>query len=80
MPGDGAGGGGDRGGDRVGEAGRAFRSSPGGYFHGMVAKAQAGELNLMRTVWGLRQKRDRRAGEGSKTIHRLHRGHRLQSQ
>ena len=30
-----------------------FRSTPGGYFHGMVAKA--GELNLARTVWGLRQ-------------------------
>jgi replication initiation protein RepC len=32
-----------------------FRTSPGGYFHGMVAKAKAGELNLARTVWGLRQ-------------------------
>ncbi len=32
-----------------------FRSTPGGYFHGMVAKAKAGELNLARTVWGLRQ-------------------------
>jgi replication initiation protein RepC len=40
-----------------------FRSSPGGYFHGMVAKAKAGELNLARTIWGLRA-RDRRAGEG----------------
>jgi replication initiation protein RepC len=38
-----------------------FRSSPGGYFHGMVAKAKAGELNLARTIWGLRI-RDRRAG------------------
>jgi replication initiation protein RepC len=27
-----------------------FRSSPGGYFHGMVAKAKAGELNLARTI------------------------------
>ena len=35
-----------------------FRSSPGGYFHGMVAKAKAGELNLARTIWGLRS-RDR---------------------
>lgn len=34
-----------------------FRSTPGGYFHGMVAKAKAGELNLARTVWGLRQAR-----------------------
>jgi hypothetical protein len=40
-----------------------FRSSPGGYFHGMVAKAKAGELNLARTIWGLRV-RDRKAGEG----------------
>jgi replication initiation protein RepC len=40
-----------------------FRSSPGGYFHGMVVKAKAGELNLARTIWGLRA-RDRRAGEG----------------
>ena len=32
-----------------------FRSTPGGYFHGMVTKARAGELNLARTVWGLRQ-------------------------
>ena len=32
-----------------------FRTSPGGYFHGMVVKAKAGELNLVRTIWGLRQ-------------------------
>jgi replication initiation protein RepC len=32
-----------------------FRTSPGGYFHGMVTKAKAGELNLVRTIWGLRQ-------------------------
>jgi replication initiation protein RepC len=32
-----------------------FRSTPGGYFHGMVAKAKSGELNLGRTIWGLRQ-------------------------
>jgi len=31
-----------------------FRSSPGGYFHGMVTKAKTGELNLARTIWGLR--------------------------
>jgi hypothetical protein len=29
----------------------------------MVAKARAGELNLARTIWGLRTP-DRRAGEG----------------
>jgi replication initiation protein RepC len=41
---------------RLGETGRAFpRSTPGGYLHGMVAKAKAGELNLSRTIWGLRQ-------------------------
>jgi replication initiation protein RepC len=31
-----------------------FRTSPGGYFHGMVAKARTGELHLDRTVWALR--------------------------
>src|SRR5690348_12268544 len=31
-----------------------FRTSPGGYFHGMVAKARASEFNL-RTIWGFRQ-------------------------
>ena len=40
-----------------------FRSSPGGYFYGMVVKAKAGELNLARTIWGMRG-RERRAGEG----------------
>jgi replication initiation protein RepC len=32
-----------------------IRSTPGGYFNGMVQKAKAGDLNLGRTVWGLRQ-------------------------
>jgi replication initiation protein RepC len=45
-----------------------FRTSPGGYFHGMVEKARAGELHLERTVWALRQAvdpdRDRRRSEG----------------
>jgi len=35
-----------------------FRTTPGGYFHGMVTKAKAGELNLVRTLWAMR-----RAGE-----------------
>jgi replication initiation protein RepC len=35
-----------------------FRTTPGGYFHGMVTKAKAGALNLDRTLWGMR-----RAGE-----------------
>jgi hypothetical protein len=30
-----------------------FRTTPGGYFHGMVAKAKAGELNLDRTLWAV---------------------------
>jgi replication initiation protein RepC len=35
-----------------------FTASPGGYFHGMVAKARAGELHLERTVWALRRAAD----------------------
>jgi replication initiation protein RepC len=35
------------------EAGH-FRTTAGGYFHGMVAKARAGELHLERTLWALR--------------------------
>ncbi len=31
-----------------------FRGSAGGYFHGMVAKARTGDLNLSRTIWGMR--------------------------
>jgi replication initiation protein RepC len=34
-----------------------FRSTPGGYFHGMVTKAKAGELHLDRTVWAWRRAR-----------------------
>jgi replication initiation protein RepC len=45
-----------------------FQTSPGGYFHGMVAKARAGELHLERTVWALRRAVEpeyhRRAGRG----------------
>jgi replication initiation protein RepC len=40
-----------------------FRSSPGGYFHGMLAKAKTGELNLARTIWALRA-RDRQIENG----------------
>ena len=32
-----------------------FRPSPGGYFHGMVAKAKVGELHFERTVWASRR-------------------------
>jgi replication initiation protein RepC len=38
-----------------------FRTSAGGYFHGMVAKAKAGELNLDRTLWGMRRAGQTRA-------------------
>ena len=31
-----------------------FLTTPGWYFHGMVAKAKAGELDLIRTIWALR--------------------------
>jgi replication initiation protein RepC len=37
-----------------------FRTTPGGYFHGMVQKAKDGELHLERTIWALR----RQAGRG----------------
>jgi hypothetical protein len=32
-----------------------FRTTPGGYFHGMVQKAKTGELHLERSVWALRR-------------------------
>lgn len=35
-----------------------FTSSPGGYFHGMVARARAGTLNLSRTIWGFKGSQD----------------------
>jgi replication initiation protein RepC len=37
-----------------------FRGSPGGYFHGMVSKAKAGDLHLARTIWGMRGSWERR--------------------
>jgi replication initiation protein RepC len=44
-----------------------FRSTPGGYFRGMVVKAKAGELHLSRTIWGMR---DRKGFEGSSSRNR----------
>jgi replication initiation protein RepC len=41
-----------------------FRTTPGGYFHGMVTKAKAGELNLDRTLWALRRAGDSKSGRG----------------
>jgi replication initiation protein RepC len=53
-----------------------FRSSPGGYFHGMVEKAKAGELHLERTVWALRRglepEQHRRPGKGGEYARRDH--------
>jgi replication initiation protein RepC len=53
------------------EAGH-FQTSPGGYFHGMVAKAKAGELHLERTVWALRRASDpeyhRGTGRGGRRV------------
>jgi replication initiation protein RepC len=42
-----------------------FWSTPGGYFDCMVAKAKTGELNLARTVWGLRQAKGPNSGHGA---------------
>jgi replication initiation protein RepC len=38
-----------------------FRTTAGGYFHGMVTKAKAGELNLDRTLWGMRRANEPRS-------------------
>ena len=43
-----------------------FTSTPGGYFSGMVARAKAGTLNLARTIWGLR---DRKETNGYRKAH-----------
>lgn len=32
-----------------------FRGTPGAYFYGMVKKARSGELDLVRTIWGMRK-------------------------
>jgi replication initiation protein RepC len=37
-------------------------ASAGSYFHGMVKRARAGNLNLARTIWGLRENPRRQAG------------------
>jgi replication initiation protein RepC len=34
----------------------SFRSSPGAYFHGMIARAEQGELYLERSIFGLRER------------------------
>jgi replication initiation protein RepC len=47
-----------------------FKSSPGGYFHGMVAKHIAGELRLDRTIWALRRANDPDGNTGQRYQHR----------
>jgi replication initiation protein RepC len=46
-----------------------FKTSAGGYFHGMVAKHVAGQLHLERTVWALRRARnpERYASRGDRS-------------
>jgi replication initiation protein RepC len=36
-----------------------FRTTPGGYFSGMVAKARNGALHMDRTIWGCRQRHEK---------------------
>jgi replication initiation protein RepC len=50
-----------------------FTSSAAGYFHGMIERAKTGQLNLARTIWGLRQNRGR---ANPSTRHRNGRGER----
>ncbi len=42
-----------------------FRTSPGGYFNGMVAKARNGALHLDRTIWGARNFRAKKVDDHS---------------
>jgi replication initiation protein RepC len=53
-----------------------FTASPGGYFHGMVAKARAGELHLGRTVWALRRASEPEHGRSRSRDHARHDGFR----
>jgi len=43
-----------------------FRTTAGGYFHGMVTKAKAGYLNLDRTLWGMRRAHEPRPAAKTK--------------
>jgi replication initiation protein RepC len=50
-----------------------FRTTPGGYFHGMVQKAKAGKLHIERTIWAMRRARrnpDRRFPPRGSTVDR----------
>jgi hypothetical protein len=56
-----------------------FRTTPDGDFHGMVAKAKAGELNIDRTLWAGRREIDGGANIGAaRHRHRLCRRRRQQ--
>jgi replication initiation protein RepC len=41
-----------------------FTRTPAHYFHGMIARAKRGELNLERTIWGLRSEKRQKAEQG----------------
>jgi replication initiation protein RepC len=43
-----------------------FTTSPGSYFYGMVQRAKTGDLNLARTIWGIRSGA-KGAGKGTKS-------------
>ena len=42
-----------------------FRTTPGGYFHGMVLKAKTGELHLDRTLWAMRWAAEAKSAQAS---------------
>lgn len=44
-----------------------FTTSPGSYFYGMVQRAKTGDLNLARTIWGIRSGA-KGAGKGAKSL------------
>ena len=48
-----------------------FRPSPGGYFHGLMAKTKAGELNLARTIRGLRTRGWKAGGKEGRLPQRI---------
>ncbi len=43
-----------------------FTTSPGSYFYGMVQRAKTGDLNLARTIWGIRSG-TKASGQGAKS-------------
>lgn len=49
-----------------------IRTTPAGYFHGMIGKAEQGELHLDRTLWKLRKSHTIRAGAPGAAISPAH--------